>query len=166
MNNKYKLQIVIISIALMGGCKKNEQPLTTGDETINSSATNKQQQALNSSIKQNDSIEKQLISKSINNNGDKISYKADKLVKGTVVYNHATNEKGVVTGTVYITLKDDKMPLKLKNTYDLKRVTKHTYRFIVDKSIDLELTTSDLKQFTSIESVEIAVNYSPIEEQF
>lgn len=165
MNNKHKLQIVIISIALMGGCKKNEQPLTTGDETINSSAINKQQ-TLNSSIKQNDSVKKQLVSKSINNNGDKISYKADKLVKGTVVYNHATNEKGVVTGTVYITLKDDKMPLELKNTYDLKRITKHTYRFIVDKSIDLELTTSDLKQFTSTESVEIAVNYSPIEEQF
>ncbi|MGO2371917.1 hypothetical protein NDQ71_22380 [Pseudoalteromonas sp. KG3] len=165
MNNKHKLQIVIISIALMGGCKKNEQPLTTGDDTINSSAINKQQ-TLNSSIKQSDSVEKQLVSKSINNNGDKISYKADKLVKGTVVYNHATNEKGVVTGTVYITLKDDKMPLELKNTYDLKRITKHTYRFIVDKSIDLELTTSDLKQFTSTESVEIAVNYSPIEEQF
>ncbi|HEA16117.1 MAG TPA: hypothetical protein ENH88_06670 [Pseudoalteromonas prydzensis] len=166
MKNKHKLQIVILSIALMGGCKKNATQVDRGDETVNSSALKEQEQALNSSKKQHNPVEKQLISKSINNNGDKISYKTDKLLKGTIVFNHATAEQGIVTGTVFITLRDDILPLELKNTYDVKKVTKHTYRFLVDKNTDLKLTISDLKQFASIESTEIAVNYSPIEEQF
>lgn len=166
MKNKTKLQILIITTALTSGCQKNETLAESTQNDIKSSEQKKQEVALNHAKKLNKADAKLIFENSINNNGEKISYKTDKLFKGTIVHNHATSEQGVVTGTVFITLKSDDIPLTLKNTYDTKKVAKHTYKFLVDKSTDLKSTMNDLKQYKTIDTIEIAINYSPVEEQF
>ncbi|MFK3858055.1 hypothetical protein [Pseudoalteromonas rhizosphaerae] len=166
MSNNFKLQLVIITIALISGCKKNETLTDSTENSINTSNEKAQEVALNTSQKLKNVETTLLVSNSINNNGEKISYKTDKLLKGTTVHNHATSEQGIVTGAVFITLKSDDIPLTLKSTYNTKKITKHTYQFLVDKNTDLKSTISDLKQYTVIDTIEIAINYSPIEEQF
>lgn len=165
MKKNYIIQIIILSLTLIGGCKKNDAQITDNKKT-NSGVMPEQATTPSPSVIQNKAVEKKLISQSINNNGEKISYTTDKLLTGTIVYNHAISEQGIVTGTIFITLKNDNMPLKLKNAYDFKKVAQHTYRFLVDKNTDIKLTISDLKQYSSIKNIEMAVNYSPIKEQF
>ncbi|NMM39585.1 hypothetical protein [Pseudoalteromonas arctica] len=166
MINNIKLQLLIISIALTSGCNKNETPAGNAENNINSNDEKAQEVALKTPQKLKDVETTLLVSSSINNNGEKISYKTDKLLKGTTVHNHTTSEQGVVTGAVFITLKSDDIPLALKSTYNTKKITKHTYQFLVDKNTDLKSTISDLKQYTIIDTIEIAINYSPIEDQF
>ncbi|CAM4403046.1 hypothetical protein [Pseudoalteromonas ostreae] len=122
MQNNIKLQLFIITITLMSGCKKNEPPTGSTKNNINASDEKAQEVALKTSQKLKNVETTLLVSNSINNNGEKISYKTDKLLKGTTVHNHATSEQGIVTGGVFITLKSDDIPLALKSTYNTKKL--------------------------------------------
>ena len=105
-------------------------------------------------------------SKSINSSGDKLIFNSEQLFKGDVIYNQNLKQKGVVTGTLTITLNTDSVPDELKNNYELIRSTAHNYTLLVEKDVDIAGLSSALNSYKSVTNVEIAINYSPIETHF
>ncbi|QQM66215.1 hypothetical protein JG479_16610 [Pseudoalteromonas sp. LC2018020214] len=105
-------------------------------------------------------------SKSINSSGDKLIFNSEQLFKGDVIYNQNLKQKGVVTGTLTITLNTDSVPDELKNNYELIKSTAHNYTLLVEKDVDIAGLSSALNSYKSVTNVEIAINYSPIETHF
>ena len=105
-------------------------------------------------------------SKSINSSGDKLIFNSEQLFKGDVIYNQNLKQKGVVTGTLTITLNTDSVPDELKNNYELVKSTAHNYTLLVEKDVDIAGLSSALNSYKSVTNVEIAINYSPIETHF
>ena len=105
-------------------------------------------------------------SKSINSSGDKLIFNSEQLFKGDVIYNQNLKQKGVVTGTLTITLNTDSVPDELKNNYELIKSTAHNYTLLVEKGVDIAGLSSALNSYKSVTNVEIAINYSPIETHF
>ena len=73
-------------------------------------------------------------------------------------------ERGIATGAIYLTLKENSLPIELSSQYTLKKMTNKNYRYIADKNTDLLKVQNAFKQNANVDVVEIKIDYSPIKE--
>lgn len=104
--------------------------------------------------------------KSIPSSGDKLIFESDVLKKGDVVFNQTMGQKGVVTGTIVITLSSDFIPDDLNKSFTLTKMTSHNYKLLVNKTDNIQKLVSMINNFDAVSNIEILVDYSPIDTQF
>ncbi|RZF90288.1 hypothetical protein EXT42_17705 [Pseudoalteromonas sp. CO302Y] len=162
MHQINKIQLIIVLSMLTLGCQEGEN-VNKKEDIPKNTVLQKEQNTPQTTTKKTEELTK-TNSRSVNNNGEKLTYNSEQLVKGTIVFNHANSEQGTVTGTVFITLKTEEASLALLDTYKLKKVAEHTYSFFVDKGTDLKVVKTELEKYPEVGIVEIAVDYTPINE--
>ena len=162
MHQINKIQLIAVLSMLILGCQKDES-VNKKEGTPKNTALQKEQNTPQTTTKKTEELTK-TSNNSVNNNGEKLTYNSEQLLKGTIVFNHANSEQGTVTGTVFITLKTEEASLALLDTYKLKNVAEHTYSFFVDKDTDLKVVKTELEKYPEVGIVEIGVDYTPISE--
>ncbi|GAA81724.1 hypothetical protein [Pseudoalteromonas sp. BSi20495] len=123
------------------------------------------------SIKNNTAVEDvsqkiHLQANSIMSSGDKLIFNSEVLKKGDIVFNQTMQQKGVVTGTLVLTLASDFVPKDLANNFNLIRSTAHNYMLLVTQDDNIKAVAKSLSAYSDVKNVEVSVNYSPIETQF
>ncbi len=153
------IQIVSIILILISGCQKadvsdKKTPLTSLKDQENKPPV--AEKALPNTSKAEFAF---------NNNGDKIILKSRNLKKGSEVFNSTLSEPGIVTGTVFITVNSEQLPddLTLSKQYRITKIVNKTYKLIVDKETELLQLKTKLMQHSAVQTVEIKIDYSPIE---
>lgn len=162
MNKAINIQLVTLALILLSGCQKSE--ISEQDSSKHSASSSQKEQVLDKDVKKVVEINKQKPINAFSNNGEKITFAAPTLTKGTEVFNHAMKEPGIATGAIYLTLKDNSLPVELSSQYTLKKMTNKTYRYLAEKDTDLLKVQDVFKQNANVDIVEIKVDYSPIKE--
>ena len=162
MKQIIKIQALTLAFVLVSGCQKNE--ISEQNTAQQPTTSSQKEQVLVKDVKKAVEINKQKSTNAFSNNGEKITFDAPNLVKGTEVFNHAMQERGIATGAIYLTLKEDSLPIELSSQYTLKKMTNKNYRYIADKNTDLLKVQNAFKQNANVDVVEIKIDYSPIKE--
>ena len=162
MKKTFTIQFIILTLALMTGCQKNE---ISEQDTVQQPTTSSQKEQVSvKDVKKVVEINKQKFTNAFSNNGEKITFDAPTLTKGTEVFNHAMQERGIATGAIYLTLKENSLPVELSSQYALKKMTNKSYRYLAAKDTDLLQVQNAFKQNANVDIVEIKVDYSPVKE--
>lgn len=162
MKQTIKIEALMISLVLVSGCQKSE--ISDQDTEQQPTASSQKEQSLEKDVKKVVEINKQKSTNAFSNNGEKITFDAPTLTKGTEVFNHAMQERGFATGAIYLTLKENSLPVELSSQYALKKMTNNSYRYLAEKDTDLLKVQNAFKQNANVDVVEIKVDYSPIKE--
>ena len=162
MNQTIKIQALTLALVLVSGCQKNE--ISEQNTTQQPTTSSQKEQTSVKDVKKAVEINKQKSTNAFSNNGEKITFDAPTLTKGTEVFNHAMQERGIATGAIYLTLKENSLPVELSSQYALKKMTNKSYRYLAEKDTDLLQVQNAFKQNANVDIVEIKVDYSPVKE--
>ncbi|MEO2279675.1 hypothetical protein [Pseudoalteromonas pernae] len=98
----------------------------------------------------------------LDNNGDKIRWQADKLHKGVQVFNLSMQEYGVVTGDIIVVSKQ--LPIgELEAQFNIEQRQDSTYSLALKDEGDLAVALQQLKALPQIQIAELQIDYSPID---
>ncbi|WP_404343402.1 hypothetical protein [Pseudoalteromonas mariniglutinosa] len=167
MKKMIKLQATTLSLMLLLGCEQKQQHTDKQDNNSNQTtitAAKESEKEAKSDIIVNK--KEHLKESSINNSGSKLSFSGQQLLKGDIVFNHAIQQKGVVTGGIFITINVLQLPQALTEQFKWQKVTNHNYQHLVAPNVDLIAIITQLKNYDEVTHVELQVDYSPIDSQF
>ena len=154
--------MTIITTLIMIGCTNDNQPKDTRLTSDENLVDTIDERSVKTYIKKN--REHQV--RSIFSSGDKLTYSSQILKKGDVVFNQTMGQKGVITGSIIVTLLGNSIPMDLSKKFKLSKLTQNNYKLLAEKNSDIEELVTYLNSHDQISNVEISVNYSPINTQF
>lgn len=165
----------IATMLMLSACNSSDKPniqSTAAEPKITEVIIKKQPESQNvntTALQQKSNISEVLnkeTARSINSSGDKLTYTSERLFKGDTIYNQNIKQKGVVTGTLTVTLNTQYLPSNLSDNYALVKSTTYNYTLLVKKNIDIAELFHSLKNEKTVSDVEVAIDYSPRETHF
>jgi hypothetical protein len=104
--------------------------------------------------------------KSIMLNGTKMTGTKFPLIKGSVVFDTAVNQRAKLTGNLIVVFQaKSKQTVTLQSEYEVKKIAQNTYSLVPKNSEDLLLNYKALESIETIDKVELGLDYTPADDR-